>query len=133
MKILICGLSGSGKTTLACNLIDKVKGHTTEWFNADVIRTMYDDWDFSKDGRIRQANRIKTLSDTSIAEIVICDFIAPTQSIRDYFDADFIIWMDTIKECIYEDTNKVFEKPEKYDLRIASHKFTNYILDIFSK
>lgn len=131
MKILICGLSGSGKTTLATNLTKRLEYHNSsvEVFNADLIRTEYNDWDFSMKGRIRQSKRMKILSDNSMAEFIICDFIAPTQPIRNNINADFIIWMDTITECIYEDTNKIFEIPEKYDLRVRSHNFSTYVLN----
>lgn len=134
MKILIFGLSGSGKTTLANNLFKKLKTlYYTELFNADAIRTQYNDWDFSVDGRIRQANRINSLAINSKAYIVICDFIAPTQSIRDNFNADFVIWIDTIQKSNYLDTDKIFEPPDKYDLRITSHTFSNFVLKTLVK
>lgn len=114
MKILICGLPGSGKTTLACalsKLIDCI------WYNADAVRSKYDDWDFSEEGRLRQATRMKQLADDSNGH-VICDFVAPTKEIRDIFDADYVIWVDTIKKGRFKDTNKVFEPPTQYDMRV---------------
>jgi adenylylsulfate kinase len=110
MKILICGLPGSGKSTLAepfAELIGAV------WINADAVRERYNDWDFSLEGRIRQAQRMKHLADGVVmaGKIAVADFICPTEAARTEFDADYTVWMDTIKEGRYEDTNAMFEKP----------------------
>jgi adenylylsulfate kinase len=117
MKILIFGLPGSGKSTLAKELSKLLKG---VWLNADEIRKEYDDWDFSYEGRIRQANRMKYLSDGVVKcnKIAVADFVCPTKKARADFHADFAIWMDTIKEGRYEDTNKIFEKPTVYNYRV---------------
>ena len=98
MKILICGLPGSGKTWLAERLSDKIDN--CAWYNADVVRTSSNDWDFSKEGRARQANRMKTFADFEDVNgrNVICDFVAPTKTSRDAFMPDYLIWLDTIKE-----------------------------------
>ena len=37
---------------------------------------------------------------------------------RSDFGADFVIWMDTIKEGRFDDTNKMFVKPTKFDFRV---------------
>jgi adenylylsulfate kinase len=118
MKILICGLPGSGKTWLAKRLHERFKG--SMWYNADVIRETFNDWDFSPEGRLRQATRMKTLADADYkhGKIVICDFVAPTEEIRSLFNADKTIWMNTIQEGRFEDTNKVFIAPTKYDIVI---------------
>jgi adenylylsulfate kinase len=138
MKILIMGLSGSGKTTLAKTLKKKLKlqNLTTIHFNADVIRKLYDDWDFSENGRIRQAKRMKVLSAESVSDFIICDFIAPTDKIRDIFQADVTVWMDTIRKSSYEDTDKMFQKPTKYNIRVTekdaqkwSDIIINYIME----
>jgi adenylylsulfate kinase len=118
------GLPGSGKTTLAAAITASLFfiTHVT-WLNADTIRERYNDWDFSDEGRLRQARRMRDLADQCISEgrIAVCDFIAPTTEIREIFDADYTIWLDTIKEGRYEDTNRVFVPPEKYDYRITDH------------
>jgi len=98
MKILICGLPGSGKTWLAERLFGNLDN--CAWFNADIVRKTENDWDFSSEGRLRQANRMKVLADTESkkGKIAICDFVAPTKEIRESFSPDYLIWLDTIKE-----------------------------------
>ena len=64
---------------------------------------------------------MKSLADfeKNNGRMVICDFICPTKEARKIFDADYCIWMDTIKESNYKDTDKIFEKPKQFDLRIS--------------
>jgi len=121
MKILVCGLPGAGKTWLAERLVKHLDN--TAWYNADVIRGAANDWDFSSTGRMRQANRMKTIADFEVANgrWVICDFVAPTNETRKHFDPEVTIWLDTIKEGRYEDTNKMFEQPIGVDYHIDSH------------
>ena len=116
------GLPGSGKTTLAAAIGARLffnKKFT--WFNADAIRERYNDWDFSEEGRIRQAKRMRELADKEIAQgrLALCDFVAPTNEIRDIFNADYTIWLDTIREGRYADTNAIFVPPEHYDVRVT--------------
>lgn len=120
-KILIMGLPGSGKTTFAEKLRNYlVKNNcTVDWFNADLIRTQHEDWDFSIEGRIRQSFRMFELAKTSDKEYTICDFIAPLPESRDNFNPDYIVWFDTIDSGRYEDTNQMFVPPVKYDFRIT--------------
>ena len=98
MKILICGLPGSGKTWLAKRLSDSIENYA--WYNADVIRTASNDWDFSAEGRTRLANRMTTFADFEVSNgrSVICDFVAPTEQSRLSFKPDYLIWLNTIKE-----------------------------------
>jgi adenylylsulfate kinase len=125
MKILIMGLPGSGKTTMATRLesMFKIHKHSVTWINADRVRSLYQDWDFSHEGRIRQAQRLADLANVSDDDYTIVDFVAPLQESRDIFDADFTIWMDTIVMSRYEDTDQVFKTP-KYDLRIQDNDYS---------
>ena len=134
-RILIMGLPGSGKTYLAEALKKYLETHATRadfgemlpitgfnaqvtWFNADDVRRKYNDWDFSKEGRIRQSLRMLEFALASNTEYVICDFVAPLVEMRNNFKADWTIWMDTIDEGRFEDTNKAFTPPEVYDFRV---------------
>ncbi|MBD1154216.1 adenylyl-sulfate kinase [Pelagibacterales bacterium SAG-MED23] len=117
--ILIMGLPGSGKTTLASNLVPLLNA---KWLNADEVRKEANDWDFSAEGRTRQATRMwnKALEFKKQGNNVVADFVCPTPAARALFPANFIIWMDTIKEGRFDDTNKMFVKPEKFDFKVTA-------------
>lgn len=118
-KILIMGLPGSGKTTLASKLSPLLNA---KWLNADEVRKEANDWDFSMEGRKRQAKRMSNLAEKHLknGHYVIADFVCPTKKSRELFNPDFLIWMDTIEKGRFEDTNEIFMKPDKYDLRVTS-------------
>jgi adenylylsulfate kinase len=136
-RILIMGLPGSGKTYFAEHLKKYLEQHgtrgnwsaemmpitgfgaTVTWFNADDVRRKYNDWDFSKEGRIRQSLRMLEFALASDTDYVICDFVAPIPEMRNNFKADWTIWMDTIEEGRFEDTNRMFVPPEVYDFRVT--------------
>ena len=125
------GLPGSGKTYLAQRLQPLLRA---AWYNADKLREMASDSDFSKEGRIRQSLRVRAFADfeSKQGRIVICDFICPTKETRKNFDPDVVIWLDTIKEGRFEDTNLLFEEPNNYDFRIKEWNDKNHI-DIASE
>jgi adenylylsulfate kinase len=117
--ILIMGLPGAGKTTLANELATLIK---TKRLNADEVRRAANDWDFSEEGRKRQAKR---MSDSAVklkseGNNVIADFICPTPEARSLFPADYTIWVDTIKKSRFDDTNAMFVKPENYDFHVTT-------------
>lgn len=154
-KILIMGLPGSGKTYMAERLklaleqsrhgslipINKLAEMevanqswtpSVHWFNADDIRRKYNDWDFSRDGRIRQSIRMFEFALASTSDFTICDFVAPLVEMRNNFRADWTIWMDTIDSGRFEDTNQMFVPPEHYDFRITeknAERWSTYIAD----
>jgi len=125
MKILIMGLPGSGKTYLAERLQPLLNA---AWYNADVVRKMANDWDFSSKGRVRQSTRMKTFADfeKSHNRYVICDFVCPTRTTQETFDPDITIWMNTISEGRFEDTNKMFEEPLNVDFLITEMNDDNH-------
>lgn len=139
IKILIMGLPGAGKTFMAkalkkyletsteipierlgqCEAVPTFYHPSVKWFNADEVRKKYNDWDFSKEGRIRQSKRMADLAEASSADYVIADFVAPIPEMRHNFKADWVIWMDTIDQGRFEDTNRMFISPDVYDFRIT--------------
>jgi len=129
------GLPGSGKTTLAESLKKELlkANKSVVWFNADDVRKQYNDWDFSHEGRLRQAGRMKILAGLSLAEFAICDFIAPLKEQRDLFDANWTIWVDTISEGRFADTNNLFVPPEKYNFRVTEQDSQRWAKIIISQ
>ena len=148
-RILIMGLPGAGKTYLAEQLKKRLEQYsrlpqetslkpftdseiTVGWLNADEVRRHYNDWDFSREGRIRQSLRMRELADTSNTDYVIVDFVAPLPEMRNNFRADWVIWMDTIREGRYADTNAMFIEPDVYDFHIteqAAEKWADFVAE----
>jgi len=120
-RILIMGLPGAGKTTLALQIKHKLqqKGPSVAWLNADQVREQFNDWDFSTAGRIRQSVRMREMADASGTDYVICDFVCPLPEMRNNFQAHWRIWVDTIRESRFADTNAVFVPPTVWDFRIT--------------
>lgn len=144
-KILIMGLPGSGKTYFA-NLLKKFletygyrnlssigdvpypkMNARVDWFNGDDVRRKFNDWDFSKEGRIRQSIRMFEFALSSNCEYVICDFVAPMPEMRNNFKADWTIWIDTIDSGRFDDTNKLFVAPDMYDFRITEQNAEHWV------
>ena len=149
------GLPGSGKTYFAEKLKKYLESNSNvqtmplermlhlelppisyaskvDWFNADEIRKRFNDWDFSREGRIRQSIRMFDFAVSCTEDFVICDFVAPLAEQRNNFKADWTIWMDTIDAGRFEDTNQAFVPPEQYDFRITeqyAEKWAEFVGD----
>ena len=124
------GLPGSGKTTLANALAPLLNAKR---LNADEVRREANDWDFSEEGRKRQAIRmadiaLKLRKDNNY---VVADFICPTPEARSLFPSDYVIWVDTIKEGRFDDTNKMFVKPDKYNFHVTTQDAKNWAPKIY--
>ena len=119
------GLPGSGKTTLAEELAPMLNAKR---LNADKVRKEANDWDFSEEGRKRQSKRMAdfALKLKKDGNFVVADFVCPTPEARELFPADYVIWVDTIKEGRFEDTNKMFVKPDKFDFHVTSQDAKNW-------
>jgi len=130
--ILIMGLPGSGKTTLANELAPLLNAKR---LNADEVRKEANDWDFSKEGRARQAKRMASFAKKIKEEgnYVVADFICPTPEARSFFQADYIIWIDTIKEGKFDDTNKMFVKPKNFDYQVTTQNAKHWAPKIAKK
>ena len=113
------GLPGSGKTTLASKLVPLLNAKR---LNNDEVRKAANDWDFSEEARTRQAKRMADFAEKYKQEghYVVADFICPTPKARELFKADYVVWVDTIDKGKYEDTNKMFVKPKKFDFRATT-------------
>lgn len=151
-RILVMGLPGSGKTYFAERLQKVLTNQssfyqppsyvlanhdnpfsapkwraTVKWFNADEVRKVYNDWDFSNEGRIRQSLRMLEFAMKSTSDFAICDFVAPLPEQRTNFKADWVVWMDTIDAGRFEDTNNAFVEPEQYDFRITEKDADHWV------
>ena len=151
-RILIMGLPGSGKTYFAERLKKYLEEYgdaekidprrfimyegvpsknfydvKVDWFNADEIRRRFNDWDFSREGRIRQSLRMLEFALKCTGDFVICDFVAPLPEMRHNFKADWTIWIDTIEQGRYEDTNKAFVPPDVYDFRVTEQNAEKWV------
>jgi len=149
-RILIMGLPGAGKTYFSERLKKYLEDNSSvdtmpmwrstnmeavpvqytskvDWFNADDVRKRFNDWDFSKEGRIRQSIRMFDFAIACTGDFVICDFVAPLVEMRNNFKADWTIWIDTITAGRFEDTNKAFIPPEIYDFRITEQNAEKWV------
>ena len=123
MIVLIMGLPGAGKTTLAADVAAKLLFDRVLWLNADAVRERFDDWDFTPEGRLRQSYRMRKLADEGLAkdrQFVVIDMVAPLKEMRDVIAPDILVWVDTIDKGRFEDTNRMFEPPEYYDLHVTT-------------
>ena len=100
-----------------------------------IVRKKFNDWDFSESGRDRQAKRMKDLAELhgQYNDVVICDFVCPFEKTRNEFDADYVVFMNTINESRYEDTNKIFESPTKFNFEVKNKNSNYYSKTIYNE
>lgn len=125
-KLLVMGLNDSGKTTFAKKLAYAIN---CPHLNADEVRKQAKDWDFSDKGRIRQCLRMKKMAE-ALDGWVVCDFICPTEELRQLFEPALLIWMNTVKHSRYDDTNKMFEPPEWFHFQIRNKQHNLFDLAV---
>ena len=122
MIIQIIGLPGSGKTTLATALADRINA---VHLNADYVRsTINSDLGFTPKDRVEHSRRLGEMARMLSGQglIVVVDFICPTLDARTAFGKpNILVWMDTITEGRFEDTNKLWEKPTEFDYHFVSY------------
>src|ERR1700726_1263768 len=125
-KILIMGLPGSGKPALAAALAPLLNAVV---FNADAVRAnLSRDLGFSFEDRIEHARRMGWMCDRVVEAggTVIADFICPTEDTRAAFGDAFTIWVDRIQTGRFEDTNRLFVQPDRFDLRVEPQGAPQY-------
>ena len=134
-KILIMGLPGAGKTTLAKVLVPRLNA---VHFNADEVRrNINKDLGFTEPDRVEQAWRMGWLCDQVVKAgvIVVAEFICPTEECRKAFNAGgnaFIVWVDRIQSCSFEDTNILFSPPTDFGVRVTPEGTPEYWADQIS-
>jgi len=135
MRILVMGLPGAGKTTLAADVAAGLFFNKVLWLNADTVRQRFKDWDFTLEGRLRQAYRMRKLADEGLSrdrQFVVIDMVAPLKEMRDLIEPDILVWVNTIDKGRFDDTNHMFEPPEHYDIHVTtqdSDRWANIILE----
>ena len=121
------GLPGSGKSYLSDKLSPIINA---VWLNADRVREEAKDWDFTPEGRQRQANRMMTMCNLAVNHVVV-DFVCPFESYRSFYNMK--IWINTIDKGRFEDTNKIFEKPKKVDFEIKDFNYDKIIKEVHDR
>ena len=137
MIIQIIGLPGSGKTTLANALKERINAIH---LNADEVRAdINSDLGFSEAEREEQSRRLGAMARllSKQGHDVIVDFVCPTKETRTVFGKpDILVWMNTIKEGRFLDTNKLWQDPEFYDHsfeeQVSVDDMVDYLIEEFA-
>ena len=125
-KILVMGLPGAGKTALATALQPLLNAVV---FNANAVRSNISrDLGFSHEDRVEHARRMGWMCDRVVEAngTVIADFICPTEETRAAFGEAFTIWVDRISASRFEDTNRMFVPPKRFDIRVSAEGTPQY-------
>lgn len=111
--ILVFGLPGSGKTYFATKL-KQALGDKISHVNGDDIRQLHNDWDFSPDGRLRQAIRMREYANDLLSQgkHVVLDFVCPLREYRRVINADINIFANRTPVRDFPDTTAMFEQPD---------------------
>ena len=99
MRVLIMGRCGASNTRLAAELLEELhKNGPAEHLSSEEIRKEFNDSDYSEDGEVRTAQRMRMIADRYVDNgwPVICDLICPTPYTRLIIDADITVWLDTV-------------------------------------
>lgn len=125
MIIVFYGQPHSGKTTLAYKLQESLflYGQTTPpIIDGDEIREIFKNKDYSKEGRIKNLNRISDIATylNSKYKVVIISAVYPIKEAREYLDSicDNVKWVYlTYNEIRGREANHVqdFDVPSKVD------------------
>ena len=131
------GLPNSGKSTISLKIVNLLNAY---WLNNDAVRKEFSDWDFSLNGRIKQAKRMLSISQEKVklGQVVVADFVCPTKETRRIFNPDYIVWMNTIKKSLYKDTNLMFEPPLELNVNFIvkeknAENYSKMIVEDFNK
>lgn len=121
-RLLIMGLPGSGKTTLAQRVVLALESqkYSVLHLNADQVRQQHNDWDFTHEGRLRQSHRMQQLAEQSDRDFVVADFVCALPQQRQIFNADVTVWVDTLWQSRFADTNTVFVPPVQADIVVST-------------
>lgn len=119
MKILIFGVPESGKTTLAEPLSEKING---VYINEHQIRNEYINYNYTLEGIRKNTEMLRCLADGVVraGKVAVIDCVAALPEIRMFIDADYAVWMDTIK------TNMKSDDSNTIDIKFSKPDITEY-------
>jgi cytidyltransferase-like protein len=111
--ILVYGLPGSGKTYFATKL-KQALGDRIAHVNGDDIRQLHNDWDFTPEGRTRQAHRMREYANGLLKQgkHVVLDFVCPLRELRRIINPDILVWANRTPVRDFPDTTAMFEAPD---------------------
>jgi nicotinamide riboside kinase len=123
-RILIMGLPGSGKTTLADELHELILslGLRSRWLNENRLKEEYPNLTM---------DQIQEMANDATVDYVVGDFEARKSHERRYFNAHYMIWINTIAEEDYQFLNYGFEPPFRYNVCVTTKDAPKWAREIF--